>query len=38
METWAIVIGKRDGSLCKRERKGMETWVLVRGKGMDLLV
>jgi hypothetical protein len=26
------------GSLGFRERKGRETWALVRGRGMDLLV
>jgi hypothetical protein len=49
METGVLVRGKGDGSLGFRERKemewdhsgkgkGKETWALVRGKGMDLLV
>jgi hypothetical protein len=29
---------KGDGSLSIRERKGMKTWALMRGKEMDLLV
>jgi hypothetical protein len=38
MVAWSLMRGKGDGPLGTRERKGMETRVLLRGKGMDLLV
>jgi|LakMenEpi03Aug12_release.lakeMendotaPanAssembly.Ray.scaffolds.fasta_scaffold3228000_2 hypothetical protein len=38
METWVLVRGKGDGPLGFRERKGMETLALVKGKGVDFLI